>query len=446
MLSDETLQTTFGLRRRTTRYWGDLIRAVTATLACLMVAAMAVIYTGTLEGTVTLRNLQDFGMFDRSARQLRAGEPLYEPLTLEAGQVVERPLNLNPPHFHFLLLPLTSLAPERAFAVWMVSSGIALAWSIVLIQRTLNLGIWATAALVTAVVVSPAMHSTMMTGQIGLALLVPYMFAWLRERSGHDTRAALWLGFCASIKPFFLLFALDFIVRRRWRAAGIMMATVGVIFSAGVLAVGADSYAEWIRQLAGVSWAEHYMNASLLGTIERTFSSTPWGLHPLIDAPGIVWPLWAGGAALVGLATLATVRGATGADRRFLIVSSAMLLISPLGWVYYLWFVMPPLTAILADAARMPVRQRLFVALGTLALFVPPPFPWRTFIDGIRTATLGSIYMWGLLCLFLASILRTGSEKGEVSSPRSAVPGVREEPLVRTVVYGRPKTGDRRPL
>ena len=64
MVTDQTLETAFGLAPRTTARWGDVIRAATGMLACLLVAAMAIIYDGTLRTTITLRHLQDFGMFD----------------------------------------------------------------------------------------------------------------------------------------------------------------------------------------------------------------------------------------------------------------------------------------------------------------------------------------------------------------------------------------------
>ena len=76
MLSNETLQATFGLTPTATRHWGDVIRAVSTTATCLIAAAMIVIYSQTARNTIAIRHLQDYGMFDFSARQLRAGAEL----------------------------------------------------------------------------------------------------------------------------------------------------------------------------------------------------------------------------------------------------------------------------------------------------------------------------------------------------------------------------------
>ena len=142
------------------------------------------------------------------------------------------------------------------------------------------------------------------------------------------------------------------------------------------------------------------MNASIQGLLERTFSATPWGLNPLLDAPGIIQPLWIVIVAAIAAVTYLAWRSNRDVDQTFVLTSAAMLLISPLGWIYYLWFLMPPLAALLADGGRLSRRQLWLVAAGLALLFVPAPFPWRSFMTGIRTATVGSIYTWGLLLLW----------------------------------------------
>ena len=406
MLSNETLETSFGLRATTTRHWGDVIRAVTATVACLIAAALIGIYVQTARNTVTLRHLQDYGMFDFSARQLRAGAELYAPPPAVVDPDRPRPLNLNPPHFHLLMLPLTAMSPERAFAVWMVLSVIALAAALVVIGRTVDLRMWGWASLAAATVLSPALHATMLTGQLGLLLLVPFTLAWLAARDEREWSAGAWLGFCASIKPFMLLFAIAFLVQKRYRAAVAMAAVGTAMLAVGALTIGVPEYVTWVRQLAAVSWAEHYMNASLLGLLERSFSSTPWGTHPLIDLPIVIRPLWIAGAAVIALVTVMRWRTWHDVDRTFLITGAAMLLLSPLGWIYYLWFLLPPLLALMTRRDELRGRGRRLVWIGLVALFVPSPVPWLSFMTGAMTATVGSIYAWGLLLLWTGGVVR----------------------------------------
>ena len=414
MLSNETLETRFGLTPTTTRHWGDLIRAVSATAACLIAAAMIVIYSQTARNTIAIRHLQDYGMFDFSARQLRAGAELYAPRPSTADSDRPRPLNLNPPHFHLFMLPLTALPPERAFAVWMGLSLIALAAMLVVIGRAIDLHVWGFASLAAATALSPALHATMLTGQLGLLLLVPFTLAWLAARDGRESQAGAWLGFCASVKPFFLLFAIALVIQKRWRAAATMAAVGMTMLAIGVMVIGVHEYAEWARQLAAVSWAQHYMNASILGLLERSFSATPWGQHPLIDLPMAIRPLWIGAATVIALVSAARWHRWHDVDRTFLITSAAMLLLSPLGWVYYFWFLLAPLLALLIRSDGLDGRARRLVWIGLAATFVPSPIPWLSFMTGAMTSTLGSIYAWGLLLLWLGAI------RNPIATPETA--------------------------
>ena len=217
-------------------------------------------------------------------------------------------------------------------------------------------------------------------------------------------RLAHWLGFCAGIKPFFRLFAIALVIQKRWRAAAAMAAVGMAMLGIGVMVIGVDEYVAWARQLAAVSWAEHYMNASILGLLERAFSTTPWGQHPLTDLPMAIRPLWIGAATVIALVSAARWRKWHDADRTFLITSAAMLLLSPLGWVYYFWFLLPPLLALLIRGDGLSGRARRLVWIGLAATFVPNPVPWLSFMTGAMTSTLGSIYAWGLLLLWLGAI------------------------------------------
>lgn len=416
MVSNETLETVFGMTRLAASRWGDVIRAVTATIVCLLAGAMIVIYLGAARSTISLRQLQDYGMFDFSTRQLRAGAEMYATRPAADDPERPRPFNLNPPHFHLLLLPLTALPPDVAFTVWMWLSLVALAAALVMIGRAVRLRAWGFASLYAAAMLSPALHATMLTGQVGLLLLVPFTLAWIAARGGRDVAAGLWLGFCAAIKPFVLLFAVAFLVQKRWRAAAAMGAAGLAMCAAGALAIGLHEYAAWIGQLAGVTWAEHYMNASLLGLLERTFSATPWGQHPLVDRPGAIGPLWIGAVVIVVIITARAWARMHDVDRTFLITGAAMLLVSPLGWVYYFWFVLPPLVALLVRGGVLDRRGRSLIGIASVALFVPSPLPWRSFVTGVLTSTVGSIYAWGLLLLWLAAVTSPRGEAGRHDS------------------------------
>ena len=106
----------------------ELLRPPLQGVAAVLLVAVgcAVIYGHVIlwRNTVEDRDAQDFGIFLNSARTFAAGGSLYP-----AGAVVRNrslystgQLNLNLPHTHLLLLPLTGLTPGRALTVWFAAS------------------------------------------------------------------------------------------------------------------------------------------------------------------------------------------------------------------------------------------------------------------------------------------------------------------------------------
>jgi hypothetical protein len=408
VLSNWTLEHLVGLAPAQRRAWGDLLRAVTTAAAILLAGAHAFVYARMLATTVEVRVFEDYGIFDESARRLVDGGDLYDvdgPIP-PGRKGRPRAPNLNPPHFHLLLLPLTRLSPLGGFAIWMTAGLAGFLLAVLLIARTARLSIWGTGLLGAAAFISPAMIATIITGQVGLLLLVPFTLAWRSLRRDREVEAGVWLGLCAGTKLFLLLFVVYLAFARRWRAALAMSATLATLFLVGLAVFGVDAYRHWLAQLGGVSWAEHYMNASLLGLTERSLSASDWPYTPLADAPWLVRPIWAVALAVVLWRGGRTLAATPSLDRHVLVVTAAMLLLSPLGWVYYLFLLMPPLAGVLAaDHESLDRRGRLLLLAGIGLLLVPAPVPWMTlqWDNGLVTTSLGGVYTWGLLVVFLAA-------------------------------------------
>jgi hypothetical protein len=105
----------------------------------------------------------------------------------------------------------------------------------------------------------------------------------------------------------------------------------------------------------------------------------------------------ASGAALT---VYIVVRRNLGADRDFLLLLLAILIFSPLGWVYYAWFLVPPLIAV--GAGGFFQRQRTVLVPAYAAAFWPLPLTLIGQPSALATATAGSIYFWGFLSLWVA--------------------------------------------
>ena len=383
---------------------GNLVRGLSALVVCLVLAALTLAYVDTVRQTIAIRHFQDFGVFYESALGHVVGLDTASQLPWHG---LPRSPNLNPPHFNLAMAPFTWLEPAPAFAAWLLASAALLVASLVLISRSLRLGAWGVFALCAFAFVAVPMVSTLMSGQVGLFLLLPFTVAWVSAREGRLTSAGAWLGLCASIKPFFLLFTLYFVLQRQTRAAVASLVPVGTLFVAGLVYYGAGPYRVWLDHLSSVTWAEHYMNASVLGFVERTFSTTEWQQVPIADWPELVWPLWAVLCAVVATVTLVRVRVGADVDRQFLLLMTAALLLSPLGWTYYFWFLLAPGIAVVVsgDVGRDPWR-RVLMLLGLVGALVPPRVPWEALQlgSGLGTATVASIYFWVIVALWLVAM------------------------------------------
>jgi Glycosyltransferase family 87 len=245
-----------------------------------------------------------------------------------------------------------------------------------------------------------------LTLQVSLLVMWVVALAWLHARRGEWASAGLWLGFAGSVKPFLLLSLPYLAIRRQWTALWYALATVGGMLTLGVGVFGLESYREWLRQAAEITWGAHYMNASIMGVLER-WIGRPSGYAPVFRARGLVAPLGIAVSGLVGLFTLRRI-ARDGQDPK-LIDSEwaswllASLLMSPLGWIYYLWLALPPLVVVSVQSAPWARRRAsdlmwLFGVVGLLwfasMTLWGQPRPWAT-------VTLGSMYFWALMALWL---------------------------------------------
>src|SRR5215204_4233080 len=87
--------------------------------------------------------MNDFGRFYYSAQAFLQGQSIYGPRPLEVVQKAEvegRQFgNMNPPHFHLLLLPFTFLPPKSALALWGLVSLVCLVSALRLSVREIGL-------------------------------------------------------------------------------------------------------------------------------------------------------------------------------------------------------------------------------------------------------------------------------------------------------------------
>lgn len=348
------------------------------------------------------------------------GEDMYgwnpaTPAKLDAYEKIQL-WNMNPPHFHLIVLPLALLPRDLALAGWWGVNFVCLAYCLRLILRETGLQLTprARALVVLALLGFTGTGAMILTSQLSLLLLVPLTWLWIDARNGRWFRAGLWLGVCLSVKPFLLLLVPYLLLKRRW--SGLLATALGTAgcFALGLLVFGVESHRSW-RAALGVadSWAWLPMNASVTGFFSRCFSETTY-FEPLwpVPAEGIRLATLAvsAGLALLTLIVPARDNSPEAVDRSLALLLTASVLLCPLGWTYYFWLPLGPAAALVLAWRRRPAtgmtlwgRRLFWIAFVGLfwpiqltGLFQPAPLP---------TLLIASAFFWTLLGLWLGLLL-----------------------------------------
>jgi len=285
-------------------------------------------------------------------------------LPYATGQTV---VNLNHPLMMLVVWPLVSLPFANALQVWTTLSIVTMCIVSAIIAQRLPMPALDVALLTLSVTGTLVALSL---GQFTAVVMALFTAAWLADRRGNEVLAGGCLGLLCLLKPFYGLFLLYLIWRQEWRGLIGAAITGGVGTLVGIAMVGVGEYRAWLANLQNVRWQSNLYNASVWGIGDRLFTDSPekagasW--TPLIAAPplsrtfGLV-------ASAVFLLWLWRRRSATDHDQHYALLSLGSLIVSPLGWIYYLAVGAGPLIAVLA---RRP--SRWYWALGALAAL---PYP-----------------------------------------------------------------------
>lgn len=405
---------------------GDLIRATSWMLVVVGLSTFVGVYARLVLLLLTRPGANDFTIFYYTARMVREGRPMYGPLPAEYGLDWQGPHlgNLNPPHFQLLVTPLVPLGYRGALVAWLVANLAVVAVAAWLVVRELRPTLTAKRVMVTTLLVfaSAAWTSVAVTGEMSLALLLPFTGAWMAARRGRWEIAAALLGLAASVKVFLLVFGAWLLVARRWRSLAAMAAGAAAPVLVGAAVYGPSTYADWARGLAGVGWWWLPMNVSLRGLTERLFASHDI-FRAVVEAPALARPLWiALATAVVGVAAWRTwpSNRAPDADRLFALLLVAALLVSPLGWIYYLPLVTGPILAlVMRREFAGPGIGGIALAVAALGfLYVPMEMTEKGQPSALATLALACAHSWG--ALLLAATLARRSARAD-ARPREVL-------------------------
>jgi Glycosyltransferase family 87 len=392
------------------------VRRLTQTAKWALLVAAWLIYVGIYVrlGTLLVARPEsnDFTILYYTARMLIDGRPMYGDLPSTYGLDWSQPSlgNLNAPHFQLLMLPFALLAYGPALIAWGALNLLLVVASLRAIVRELEIPLTVPRMLGggIAVLASIPWLTVMMTGEMSLLLLYPFTRAWIAARRGHWATAGGWIGLLASLKPFFALFVVWLAIRASWRALLGGVAAAGAAVTLGATVFGIGVYFEWLRGFARIGWWSVPMNVSIRGLVERLFDPGS-GMAPLWRAPALTQPLWTTAGIAVLVVTLWKVREDARAhdlDRTILLLLCAALLLSPLGWVYYLPLATGPVAAIISRGVlKRATASATLIILGLTLLYIPIEFTAMGQPTAWATLTLASTYSWAVLLCWAGLVI-----------------------------------------
>lgn len=316
--------------------------------------------------TVTLRHQikNDFSLFHHAATNFFQHQPLYSPLPEEIASTVqlEKLLhqnpniptyssNLTPPAFILYTLPWGLLNESRSLILWDIFSvlisclSVYILYSIFFQAYRQPIIYWALLGIYLASMPSIASISL---GQYGPLILLALLGIWQWAKKKYDMRAGIVLGLLLSVKYFFGLFAIFFLLQKRWRLLIASVVTFSLANALAYLVFGKTAFVQYQQNLSHVLWYVNNWNASIFGFLSRFdahvdhlhFSTTRWIMLTYYGLSAILF--------LIHIQLCRKpLQNEQDFDFVFCYVLIASILISPLGWLYYLGIMSIPILLIM---------------------------------------------------------------------------------------------------
>lgn len=230
---------------------------------------------------------------------------------------------------------------------------------------------WPLAGVLPLALVLEPVRSTISYGQVNV-LLMTLVAADCLSRAPQWPRGSL-TGVAAAVKLTPLAFVLFFLLRRDYRAAGVMTATFAACTGLGFALAPADSGRYWTSVLfdtGRIGDPLYAGNQSIFGVLARA------GLRQGTPAATSVW--LALSVAAVTIACLGMRRALAADDAHLALALNALaaLLVSPISWSHHWVWAGPAILALAAAGRRGHLRAARAAAAAGLVLFVACPQWW----------------------------------------------------------------------
>jgi hypothetical protein len=383
-------------------------------LAILLLGGLGIVHHARgLSAALRHQQYLDFGRFYFAARHSVSGGSLYDPspatwLQYSATDGLEL-WNLNPPWSIVPFLALAELPILWAFVLWSVLTVTCLVVStqLVINETRIPLSRQSTGVVFAFVMVATPTLAAVHTGQITGPLLLLMIWIWRSWRHDRWAPAAIGIGILVALKIVFLPLFVYLLFRRRYRALLVGILTVLGIATISVSVWGVHEHQRWLHSLEDSSrWLWISANTSLAAPVARTMFVADGNLANS-ESMQRAWYIALIVVIPVGSVGLVAATRTEHRDRALALYILTILLISPLGWVYYWWLFMPPVVALCGN------RVIRLVGLASLPAWLIPvmwyQWPQRS---PFLAATVGSLGTWALLALWGGVLANSMARRG----------------------------------
>jgi hypothetical protein len=431
--------------------------------ACVVLAASALLFQHYIQSgnqAISRPTSSDFYKFYISAQRVQQGYSMYwlVPAKLKQGDPCHRDTpadqvhfvdnrpgilnlggdtpclgpNLNPPIFMAVMQPLALMPYAWAWWTWAAISTCSLllaAWVLSgSITETPERRPWRWMWMSLALFAFYPTLANFSLGQVGSMLLLLFTLAWHKASVDRELRSGFWLGLAIGVKPFFIVLLPALLVAKQWRACWMALATAAALSALGCLIYGFDAYQHYTAVANNITWFATNWNGSWFGLFDRYFISKADGgwpaTMPLSRTYATICAATTFAMCMWLIRHLSRLNPSAAWDAILAIGLPMTLLITPLGWAYYL----PILCISVLTAWRhIPVESinrnalRLSLALPVCMSMVPITIkPSPTPLNPADWYGLDAWYWYTTMALLLCStacILQRPKQQGAPKRP-----------------------------
>lgn len=356
----------------------------------------------------------DFGKFYNSSQLFLSDQNIYSgyvDLTHEKLQNSSAKhahlTNLSTPPMMMLMLPFAYLNYGTAFILWTILSFLIILSSLYCLYINTRQDFSFLILMIGFLLFYPTLIA-LLAGQVTFILLGLLVAAWYFGRESHMPLAGFLLGLAFSLKIFFGLFIVFLFMLHEWKAIAAFCMAVAITALLSIYCFGSPVFFDYHHVFSEIHWYSTNWNVSWYGLMTRLFpilnESNVTVFHNGLIGKLLLWLGY--GMITWGMMIFLKPINNTKArwDLGFAYVTTSMLLLSPLGWLYYFPLLVLPFLSIIYwlrysqifEMGVMGLLSALFLSSISCAVLLPSQIQDKmtAFTSGTYAVIAGIILLY----------------------------------------------------